>query len=261
MNAVSFTDTHCHLADAVFRNNLPQILAQAQECGVRRFIVPASCPQDWQDVADTGNMPSEQNGAAVYTAFGIHPWFADGIEMRHFDHLAVYLQRYPESWVGEIGLDYYDKSQTPAQRSRQQDVFRRQLDMAQHCQRRVIIHNLKASNDIAAIVRQTGFKHGGIVHAFSGSIEEARIFIGLGFKIGIGSLLLNPTAKKVRQTLAALGDGDFVLETDSPFMLKHETNTPANIPKIAEIAAGIRGTDVEKLAATVEKNVDSLLAE
>ncbi|ENX0702275.1 TatD family deoxyribonuclease, partial [Neisseria gonorrhoeae] len=108
-------------------------------------------------------------------------------------------------------------------------------------------------------VKQTGFTQGGIVHAFSGSAEEARVLTKLGFKIGIGSLLLNPNARKVRDTLKALNDGDFVLETDSPFMLENTVNTPANILRIAEIAAEIRGTGAAEIAAITERNADSLL--
>lgn len=111
------------------------------------------------------------------------------------------LKALPTAWVGEIGLDFYDKTQTPPQRERQIQVFSRQLTIAQTLRRRVIIHNLKATADIAVAVKQTGFAQGGIVHAFSGSAEEARVLTTLGFKIGIGSLLLNPNARKIRETL------------------------------------------------------------
>ncbi|CWN94188.1 putative deoxyribonuclease [Neisseria meningitidis] len=254
---MNFTDTHCHLADAALRENLPHILTAARKVGVKRFIVPATCPQDWQSVAELSEMPSEHGQIRI--ALGIHPWFSDGIAERDCVRLEAMLARYPQAWVGEIGLDFYDKTQTPPQRERQIQVFSRQLAIAQTLRRRVIIHNLKATADIAAAVKQTGFAQGGIVHAFSGSAEEARVLTKLGFKIGIGSLLLNPNARKVRDTLKALNDGDFVLETDSPFMLKKEINTPANILWIAEIAAQIRGVGVADIAAITERNADSLL--
>lgn len=251
------TDTHCHLADSVLRGNLAQVLAEARQAGVWRFIVPATRPQDWQSVAELSEMPSEHGQIRI--ALGIHPWFSDGIAERDCVRLEAMLARYPQAWVGEIGLDFYDKTQTPPQRERQIQVFVRQLAIAQTLRRRVIIHNLKATADIAAAVKQTGFAQGGIVHAFSGSAEEARVLTKLGFKIGIGSLLLNPNARKVCDTLKALNDGDFVLETDSPFMLKKEINTPANILWIAEIAAQIRGVGVADIAAITERNADSLL--
>lgn len=254
---MNFTDTHCHLADAALRENLPHILTAARKVGVKRFIVPATCPQDWQSVAELSEMPSEHGQIRI--ALGIHPWFSDGIAERDCVRLETMLARYPQAWVGEIGLDFYDKTQTPPQRERQIQVFVRQLAIAQTLRRRVIIHNLKAAADIAAAVKRTGFTWGGIVHAFSGSIEEAHVLAKLGFKIGIGSLLLNPNARKVRDTLKALNDGDFVLETDSPFMLKNTVNTPANILRIAEIAAQIRGTGAAEIAAITERNADSLL--
>lgn len=254
---MNFTDTHCHLADAALRENLPHILTAARKVGVKRFIVPATCPQDWQSVAELSEMPSEHGQIRI--ALGIHPWFSDGIAERDCVCLEAMLARYPQAWVGEIGLDFYDKTQTPQQRERQIQVFSRQLEIAQTLRRRVIIHNLKAAADIAAAVKRTGFTWGGIVHAFSGSIEEAHVLAKLGFKIGIGSLLLNPNARKVRDTLKALNDGDFVLETDSPFMLKNTVNTPANILRIAEIAAQIRGTGAAEIAAITERNADSLL--
>ncbi|CWP34085.1 putative deoxyribonuclease [Neisseria meningitidis] len=254
---MNFTDTHCHLADAALRENLPHILTAARKVGVKRFIVPATCPQDWQSVAELSEMPSEHGQIRI--ALGIHPWFSDGIAERDCVRLEAMLARYPQAWVGEIGLDFYDKTQTPQQRERQIQVFSRQLEIAQTLRRRVIIHNLKAAADIAAAVKRTGFTWGGIVHAFSGSIEEAHVLAKLGFKIGIGSLLLNPNARKVRDTLKALNDGDFVLETDSPFMLKNTVNTPANILRIAEIAAQIRGTGAAEIAAITERNADSLL--
>ena len=256
---MNFTDTHCHLADPALRENLPHILTAAREAGVGRFIVPATRPQDWQDVADLAQRSSENPLLGnIHIALGIHPWFSDDVSETDFRHLEQALKASPTAWVGEIGLDFYDKTQTPQQRERQIQVFSRQLAIAQTLRRRVIIHNLKATADIAAAVKQTGFAQGGIVHAFSGSAEEARVLTKLGFKIGIGSLLLNPNARKVRDTLKALNDGDFVLETDSPFMLKNTVNTPANILRIAEIAAQIRGVGAAEIAAITEATVDIL---
>ena len=258
---MNLTDTHCHLADPALRENLTHILTAAREAGVGRFIVPATRPQDWQDVADLAQRSSENPlWGNIHIALGIHPWFSDDVSEPDFQRLEQALQARPTAWVGEIGLDFYDKTQTPPQRERQIQVFSRQLTIAQTLRRRVIIHNLKATADIAVAVRKTGFAQGGIVHAFSGSAEEARVLTKLGFKIGIGSLLLNPNARKIRETLKTLNDTDFVLETDSPFMLKNEINTPANIRQIAAIAAEIRGVAVEEIAEATERNVEILLA-
>ncbi|PKT86556.1 TatD family deoxyribonuclease, partial [Neisseria meningitidis] len=83
-----------------------------------------------------------------------HPWFSDGIAERDFVRLEPMLAHYPQAWVGEIGLDFYDKPKPSQQRERQIQVFVRQLEIAQTLRRRVIIHNLKAAADIAAAVKQ-----------------------------------------------------------------------------------------------------------
>lgn len=89
------TDTHCHLADSVLRGNLAQVLAEARQAGVWRFIVPATRPQDWQSVAELSEMPSEHGQIRI--ALGIHPWFSDGIAERDCVRLETMLARYPQA--------------------------------------------------------------------------------------------------------------------------------------------------------------------
>ncbi|MCS4534753.1 TatD family hydrolase [Neisseria montereyensis] len=251
---LKLTDTHCHLADPAFSNHLPDILKTAESQGVRRFIVPATCSDDFQAVISLTKIPS------VHIALGIHPWFAESASEQDFHHLESLLKQYPQAWVGEIGLDFYDKAQTTKQREKQIDYFCRQLVLAERLHRPVIVHNLKATSAIVEAVKQSRFSQGGIAHAFSGSLEEAQLLIKNGFKIGIGSLLLNPTAKKARQAAQNLPLKDMVLETDSPFMLKNTLNTPANVRQIAEITAELRHISLEEVATATEQNVETLLA-
>ena len=122
---MTFTDTHCHLVDPNLADTLPAVLAEAQAAGVARFIVPATSPKDWHSVAQL-ERPSEN----IHIALGIHPWFSDGLNEAAFQELEKELIRHPQAWVGEIGLDFYGKEQTQAQRDTQTDVFIRQLMLA-----------------------------------------------------------------------------------------------------------------------------------
>lgn len=278
----AFTDSHCHLADPAFSGRLGQVVHAAQTQGIHRFIVPATRPQDWADVAHLANMarladhalftssnsdsaanrPSE-NGSCphqthpIHTAFGIHPWFAHQVNEPDFAELETLLRHYPSAWVGETGLDFHPKH--AATRAQQTASLLRQLQLAQTLQRRVILHNVKATSALAEAVKQSGFQYGGIAHGFSGSLEEAAVLMKLGFKIGIGALLLNPSAKKVRTAAQQLPLTAIVLETDSPFMLPNQTNTPANVRPIAEIVAQLRGISLAELAEQTEANIDALL--
>lgn len=252
-NPPMFTDTHCHLADPALLPQLPEVLAAARAANVCRFIVPATCRADWAAVLALG-------AANTHSAIGIHPWFAAEAGADDLAALSQLLTQHPQALVGEIGLDFLHQNPSNAARTRQISLFEQQLRLAEQHRRPVIIHNLKASAAIVAAVRTTRFSQGGIVHAFSGSLEEAQAFIRCGFKIGIGSLLLNPAAKKARQAAAALPLEHIVLETDSPFMLKNEINTPANVRVIAETVAGLRGISLAALSVQTEINVAQLLA-
>ena len=243
-----FTDTHVHLADAALRCRLPEVLARARDAGVCRFIVPSAQSGDWPEVAALAA------GTAI-PAFGLHPWSAanqDG-----FDGLEVYLRRYPRAWVGEIGLDY-SRASCAEEKAAQLALCAKQLGLAKQYGRPVILHNVRASADLSALLEQNRVS-GGIVHAFSGSLQEAGIFIRQGLKIGIGSLLLNPNAKKARAAAASLPLDALVLETDSPFMLYGGVNMPENVRKVAETVCGLRGINLEALSAATEANVDNLL--
>ena len=108
-------------------------------------------------------------------------------------------------------------------------------------------------------LRRTGFAQGGIAHAFSGSPEEAQRLIRHGFLIGLGNLLLQPATKKMRRLAGSLHINHIVLETDSPFGLKAQRNTPANLLPIAQEVARIRQIPLHELALACEQNLQRLL--
>lgn len=257
---MNLTDTHCHLADPALRENLPHILTAARKAGVGRFIVPATRPQDWQDVADLAQRSSENPfWGNIHIALGIHPWFSDDVSEPDFQSLEQTLQARPAAWVGEIGLDFYDKTEPPARRAAQIQAFQAQLALAQQYRRPIILHNLRATAAVVQAIQSAKFTQGGIAHAFSGSLEEARLLMQRGFKIGIGSLLLNPRAKKARIAAQQLPLDALLLETDSPFGQPENQNTPANVLRVAQIVAELRGMALDELAGACEQNLAALL--
>ena len=246
-----FTDSHCHLADSTLASRLPEVLADARKNQVHRFIVPAAEAQEWPAVLALA-------ATDIHPALGIHPWFADKAAFNRLPELETYLQQHPELLIGEIGLDY-KQCLSENGRELQRRLLSQQLELACRYQRPVILHNLQSSADLLALLKQHQI-HRGIVHAFSGSLEEAHAFIRQGLLIGIGSLLLNPNAKKACRAAAELPLTSIVLETDGPFMLPDKGNAPANLFKIANIVAELRGIELAELAAQTEQNIDKLLA-
>ena len=147
-----FTDTHCHLADPALRCRLPDIFAQAQQSGITGMIVPTAEPNDWAHLSDLLCQSMIRAGA-----IGIHPWFVQTESAGCLADLAQYLQHNPRLWLGEIGLDFYDKSQPETQSSLQIQLFEAQLDLAQQHQRPIILHNLKATAAIVRSLQRTQF--------------------------------------------------------------------------------------------------------
>lgn len=250
-----FTDSHCHAADPNLRFRLPEILPQATQLGVSQIIAPAATPQDWQPLLDLARLPEIR---AV--ALGVHPWFCEQYTAKQHTDLAEILQKNPRVLIGEIGLDFYDKTQSTAQREQQQQVFRQQLDLARQFERPIIAHNLKSYEKFIQIIQQDKFKCGGMAHAFSGSLEQANFLIKHGFKIGIGTLLLNPNAKKTRTAAQNLPLHSLLIETDSPFWRGGTDGSPVLLAEIAAELARLRGIDLANLAAQLELNLREVLA-
>ncbi|KLT73493.1 hypothetical protein PL75_02705 [Neisseria arctica] len=248
-----FTDSHCHLADKAILPKLDTVMQQAAEAGICRFIVPATHHGDFNSVATLNIYPQ------IHTAFGIHPWFTNSTLPDHLQQLEKLLRKYPYALVGEIGLDFQYGSPDTNARQRQTELLRHQLELAGQYRRPVILHNLKSTEALVSALKTARYSYGGIAHAFSGSLEEARRLIDCGLLIGIGSLLLNPNAKKARQAATELSLEHIVLETDSPFMLPKQTNTPANLRRIAETVALLRGISLAELAEHTENNINRLL--
>ena len=249
-----FTDTHTHLTHPALFFRLPNIIAQARAAQVCQFIVPTAEHAEWANALTLLRQPEIR---AV--ALGIHPWYAEQANASVLHELAQHLARQPALLVGEIGLDFYDKTQPPERRAVQIQAFQAQLALARQHRRPIILHNLRATAAVIQAIQSTKFTCGGIAHAFSGSLEEAQLLIKHGFKIGIGSLLLNPHAKKARIAAAQLPLDALLLETDSPFGQPEKQNTPANVQRIAETVAQLRGISLAELAAACEQNLVALL--
>lgn len=251
-----FTDTHCHLTAPELAFRLPEILSGAAHAGITRFIAPSAQAADWPQAIQLTALPSVR---AV--GLGIHPWFAPP-PARHTEQLHRLdrlLAQHPQALVGEIGLDFHPKHRSSHPPEQQTALFRAQLDLARRHRRPIILHNLKATAAVDRCLRDTAFTHGGFAHAFSGSLHEAETLIRHGFCIGIGTLLLNPNAKKVRHAAAVLPLHHLVLETDSPYMRSGNTNTPAALAAVARTLAELRGIGLDELAAQSEHTILRIL--
>ncbi|MBU1284099.1 MAG: TatD family hydrolase [Gammaproteobacteria bacterium] len=251
-------DTHTHLDFPDFDADRGALLRRCRDIGVERAVVLGVHLANWQRVWD---LALTEDG--LYAAFGLHPVYLDEHRSEHLNDLRDWLTRYASHpklcAVGEFGLDYFLEN---LDRERQQQLFEAQLKLAIEFELPALLHVRRAHAATIATLKRLKSARGGIIHAFAGSYEEAREYLKLGFKLGLGGAPTWPQASRLRKVVAQLPLEAIVLETDSPDMAPsmhpNQRNSPEYLPDICEALAELLGISSEELASTSSHNAAEL---
>jgi TatD DNase family protein len=251
-------DTHTHLDFPDFDADRAELLARCRALGVERLVVLGVHQGNWQRLWHL-----VQGDAGLYAAFGLHPVFLDNHRPEHLHELRDWLQRLAGHRqlcaVGEFGLDYFLEQ---LNRERQQALFEAQLRLALEFELPALLHVRRAHATTIATLKRLKPPRGGIIHAFAGSVEEAREYLKLGFKLGLGGAPTWPQARRLQQTLARLPLEAVVLETDAPDMAPamhpHQRNSPEYLPEICAELARLMNVTPEQLADASSRNAAEL---
>ena len=269
--------------DSIFLKRIKKILLESEKAGVSALITSASRPADFPKILKL--VESEEN---VFATIGVHPFYTEEFkQMDDFGDFTKLLNHPKILGIGEIGLDFSPKYKATAER--QIAVLERQLAIAHDFQKPIILHcvgknatatllqtlkkfkngngrKIAHNNDIshgensdALQFRKSGIAHNdafgesgiwrGILHGFGGSVEEAKVFIKLGFKISFNGNLLKPNFKRVRQLAETLPTDSILIESDYPY-----TTHPANLPQILTTLAHLRQTPPGTLQTQLHHN-------
>ena len=247
-------DSHTHLDFPDFDADRSALLAESRALGVRRMVVLGVHTGNWQRVWDL-----VQSDADLYAAFGLHPVFLDQHQPEDVQTLGDWLARLHGHRqlcaVGEIGLDYFIET---LDRERQQTLFEAQLQLATDFELPALIHVRRSHAAVIATLKRFKLKRAGIIHAFAGSREEAREYIKLGFKLGLGGAPTWPQALRMHRVLPELPLDSVVLETDSPdmapAMYPGQRNSPAHLPAICAALAELMKITPDQLATASTAN-------
>jgi len=207
------TDSHCHLDFPVFDEDRDAVLQRAYDAGICRFLVPGVARKSWPRLLALVTQYS-----SWHFALGLHPYFIEQHEHADIQALEHEIDKIDSSLsarffgIGEIGLDA-----TCADLAKQKRLLQAQLQVAGDRNLPVILHHRKTLDIMVPMVKQAGVTHG-IVHAFSGSLQQAEQWIELGFKLGVGGVITYDRAKKTRHAIANVPGSAIVFETDSPDM-------------------------------------------
>lgn len=269
-------DSHCHLDAPEFDADRAEVIARARAAEVGLLVIPAVTPETFATARDAACLC---NG--VY-ALGIHPLYVDDLPENALTQLAEALQSWHDDprlvAVGEIGLDGFVPGwQDPSHRARQEAIYAAQLALAAEHGLPVILHVRRSADVLLKHLRRCRDAGqavpGGIAHAFNGSPQQAQAFIDLGFKLGFGGALTYERALQIRRLAAELPADALVLETDAPDIPPHwlyktaeqrargerSRNEPAELPRIAETLAEIRGWTLAQTQAQTSANVRAAL--
>ena len=204
-------DSHCHLQDPRLDGVRDEVIARAVEAGVRGCMTCGTSPDDWPGVAALVSRTDFE----IRKAFGVHPWYAGKIAEDWLEILRDYLARFPEAWIGEIGLDGIRPVSGP---EKVREVFRRQLELAAELQRPVVLHAAKILDEVLRECRP--FRERiplFMVHAFGGSREQLRAWLAFGAMISVGGAVTK--SARLREIVKEVPADRLLIETDSPDMM------------------------------------------
>ncbi len=243
-------DTHAHYDADAFDADRLELLASMPSRGVELILNPGcDVPSSRAAVALAERFPF------VYAAVGVHPEECGGWTGGELEALRE-LARHPKvRAIGEIGLDYYWEENPP--RELQREVLHAQLELAEELKLPVIIHDREAHGDCLEIVRaHPGVT--GVYHCYSGSLEDAKVLVKLGWMLSFTGSITFKNARKAPEIIAWLPMDRIMVETDSPYLTpvpyRGKRNDSGYVRLVAEKIAEIKGLDPEEVARITLEN-------
>lgn len=244
-----YFDTHAHYDDEAFDGDRDEVLASMPGRGISLIVNPGC------DLASSRTaVKLAERYSFVYAAAGIHPHEAEAAAPGDMEAVARLTEHPRVVAVGEIGLDYYyDYSPREAQKR----VLRAQMELAASADLPVIIHDRDAHEDCLNIVRE--FKNvRGVYHCYSGSLEEAKVLIRLGWYLSFTGAVTFKNARKAHEVIRWMPEDRIMLETDSPYLTpvphRGKRNDSGYLPLVAELVAELRGISAERTAEITLEN-------
>ena len=241
------TDTHCHIYKEYY-DDIDNLMVEIERSGVNRIINNACSYESCLEVLE---LSKKHNN--MYCVLGLHP----GENLDEIDKVMRLLNENINNdkviGVGEIGLDYY---YTKENKKEQIDIFKKQLEFAEKYDLPVVIHSREATSDMLEILKC--YKIKGVIHCFNGSIEVAREYIKMGYKLGIKGVVTFKNCKLI-DVIKEIGVEDLIFETDSPYLtpvpFRSNKNNPSYINYVVDFIAENMSINREELVEISNRNI------
>ena len=243
-------DTHAHYDSGAFNSDRLETLAAMPEQGVELILNPG-CDLESSRTA----IALAEEFPLVYAAVGVHPSDCGAWEDSWLEQLRALAAHPKVRAIGEIGLDYYWKDNPP--RELQQKVFARQLELAAELDLPVIVHDREAHQDCLEVVRAHPEVRG-VYHCYSGSLEDAKVLVKLGWMLSFTGVITYKNARKALEVIEWLPMDRIMVETDSPYLtpepFRGKRNDSGKVHLVAEAIARVKGMDPEEAARITLEN-------
>jgi TatD DNase family protein len=240
-------DTHIHLDDKRYEDDLDEVINRAKEAGVERFIIPGADAKTLQRAVEIA-----EHYEHVYFAVGIHPYDIDSFNE---DNFTKYLEHEKCVAVGECGLDYFrldgSNEENEIKKNKQAKVFIAQIELAKEYKKPLIIHIRDASSDSKKILLNTNADEvGGVLHCYNAD-DELLSLADNGFYFGIGGVVTFKNAKKLVNILPRIPKEKLLLETDGPYLTptphRGQRNEPLYTTLVSKKISELLDVSTEKL--------------
>jgi len=250
-------DTHCHLDDDRYNDDIEQVLNNARKKGVKKFIIPGANPETLQRAV----VLSEQY-EGVYFAVGVHPYDAENYDK---SYLKKYVNHPKCVAIGECGLDYFrlpdGAEAVKKEKAIQREVFIDQILWAKEMKKPLIVHVRDSSADCLDLLDKYAGEEGGVLHCYNAD-ESLLKLSKKNFYYGIGGVLTFKNAKKLINVYPKIPHEKLLIETDAPYLTPHphrgERNEPSFTTFVADKMAELSGLSGEEIAILSTQNAHRL---
>ena len=253
MPATTLIDSHCHLDFEIFDNDRPQTIQRAKDNNISDIVIPGTEKKYWDRIKILCS-----NYKQLHACYGLHPYWTNSHNKQDIEKLVKYIENNHPVAIGECGLDFRAQQ---ANKKTQQYFFEAQLAIAESFQLPVVIHSVKAGEVVIQTIKKFK-KLTGMIHSYSGSIEQAKQLIGLNFFISVSGSVTYNNAKKIRAVVKEIPSTSLLLETDAPDQPDQKNinkrNEPAYLINTLDAISLIREESQESIARQTTLNAKAL---
>ena len=250
-------DTHCHLDDSRYHEDIDEVIKRAKAQGVEQFIIPGADVQTLQRAVALSETYNE-----VYFAVGVHPYHANQYSRTILEPFVSHPKCVA---IGECGLDYYrlpeGNEAIKAEKKLQKEVFIDQINWAKALNLPLIVHIRESSNDCLELLEQYAGENGGVLHCYNAN-ESLLKLSSKNFYYGIGGVITFKNAKKLINVYPKIPLNRVIIETDAPYLTPHPHRGKRNEPSYTKLIVSKMGElskiEAKNLAELTTKNAKKL---